>query len=224
MIIDIWSDFTCPWCYIGKLNLESALKAENIQAKFIYHSYQTVPQGFYPLDKSFSIYEIAQKSGMSKKQALKKAQMIEDMGKKAGVVLNMNAVRMTDTTNAHRILQLALKYNCQDKFMMEGYRAIFVEGEDIGNIDILKSLAVKTGIPEQEVSKLFKSDIYIDQVREDIKNTHFNKISGVPYFKFNNVDKIYGSQPIESFQKVIRKIENTSNSKDLMCSDGKCFF
>ena len=81
MKIEIWSDFTCPWCYIAKATLDQALKENNMQAEYIYHTYQTVPQGYYPKGKSFSIYEIAKKSDMDINQAIQKAALIEKMGK-----------------------------------------------------------------------------------------------------------------------------------------------
>lgn len=207
MKIDIWSDFTCPWCYIGKINLEKALSEEKIEADFIYHSYQTVPAGYYSSGKSYSIYEIAQRNGMSKEQTVQKTVMIEKMGKEAGVILNMSQVKMTDTTNAHRLLQLADKYRCQDAFMMESYRLIFTEGADIGDINTLKKIAVQTGISEQDVNTLFETNNYLNQVQNDVKRASDNNITGVPYFLINDMDSLYGAQPVAAFKSIINKTE-----------------
>lgn len=222
MKIDIWSDFTCPWCYIGKINLEKALKKENILVEYVYHSFQTVVKGYYPIGKSYSIYEIAQKEGMTKAQSIQKANLIEKMGKEAGVVLNMKDLKMTDTTNAHRLLQLAHKYGCQDAFMMESYCAVFTEGANIGDADVLKRLAVHAGMPEKEVITLLETDNYIKQVHADILNAKKSMITGVPYYLFDNTDSIYGSQPVEAFQRVISKIQDKKVSIGACCSNGKC--
>lgn len=222
MKIEIWSDFTCPWCYIGKLNLEEALKDKNIQVEYIYHSYQTVPQGYYPMGESFSIYEIAKRGGMSDRQAIKKAELIENMGKESGVVLNMNDVKMTDTTNAHRLLQLVQEYDCQDAFMMNSYHAIFVNGQNIGDKKVLQELAAGVGIPKQAVDSLLESNNYLKQVQHDIKDGHAKNISGVPYYLFDDSDSLYGSQPVEAFRKIINKTNDKNVLKGVTCSGGTC--
>lgn len=222
MKIDIWSDFTCPWCYIGKVNLDKALKEHKTEAELIYHSFQTVPRGYYPPGKSFSIYEVAEKGGMTRRQAIQKAELIEDMGREAGIVLNMKAVRMTDTTNAHRCLQLAGKYDCQDAFMMASYHAVFTDGADIGDTDVLKRLAIQSGIPEQEVTELLESDLYLEQVQAEIAHAEKKQITGVPYYLFDDKDSLYGSQPVEAFASVISKTESRDMSTGACCSDGKC--
>jgi predicted DsbA family dithiol-disulfide isomerase len=208
MKIEIWSDFTCPWCYIAKLNLEEALRNKNIQVEYIYHSYQTVPKGYYPMGESFSIYEIARRSGMSNKQAVKKAKLIEDIGKKSGVSLNMNDVKMTDTSNVHRLLQLAHEYDCQDAFMMESYRVVFVEGQNIGDKNVLKELAAGVGIPEHAVDLLLESDNYLEEVQQDLDDAHTQNISGVPYYLFNDSESLYGAQAIDAFRKIINRVDN----------------
>lgn len=222
MRIDIWSDFTCPWCYIGKMNLDEALKERGVEAEYVYHSFQTVPQGYYPAGKSFTIYEVAENGGMTKEQAIQKAELIERMGRAAGVTLNMKDVRMTDTTNAHRCLQLAEKYGCQDAFMMASYRAVFTEGANIGDPNVLKRLAVQSGMPEQEVEKLLESDLYLEQVREDIAQARERQITGVPYFLFDGKNSLYGSQPVEAFAAAIDDTENENMPVGASCSNGTC--
>lgn len=224
MRIDIWSDFTCPWCYVGKMNLDTALKERGVEAEYVYHSFQTVPQGYYPAGKSFSIFEVAEGEGMTKGQALQRAEMIEQMGRAAGVVLNMKDVRMTDTTNAHRCLQLAGKYGCQDVFMMASYRAVFTEDANIGDSNVLKRLAVQSGIPEQEVEKLLESDLYLDQVRADIVQARERRITGVPYFLLDGESSLYGSQPVEAFAGAISNMKNEDMPVGASCSNGSCAF
>lgn len=206
MRIDIWSDFTCPWCYIGKMNLDKALKEEYIQGEFVYHSFQTVPAGYYPKGVSFSIFEVAEKEGMTKKQALQKAEMIERMGKEVGIVFNMKDVKMTDTTYAHRLLHLAQKHDCQDKFMMQSYHEIFCEGTDIGKPKALRRIATYAGIPKEETETLLETDEYLDQVYRDQADIREKYITGVPYFVFPNGENLYGAQPVEAFHQAIRKI------------------
>lgn len=186
--IDIWSNFTCPWCYIGKINLDKALKKENVEVEYVYHSFQTVDRAFYPERKAYSIHEVAKMGGISKAQSIQKAGLIEKMGKDAGAILNMNDVKMTETTNAHRLLQLAKNYNCQDEFMMESYRAVFEDGAYIGDKYVLKKLAVQVGMPEKEVITVLESDQYLDQVNADIVDARKRMIFGVPYYLFDNND------------------------------------
>lgn len=222
MRIDIWSDFTCPWCYIGKMNLDKALKEEHIQGEFVYHSFQTVPAGYYPKGASFSIFEVAEKEGMTKGQALQKAELIERMGKEAGIILNMKDVKMTDTTHAHRLLHLAQKHGCQDKFMMLSYRKIFCEGADIGKPEVLRRIAAYAGIPEEETEALLETDEYLEQVRGDRVDMRGKGITGVPYFVFPDRENLYGAQPVEAFRQAVRKIHSGAEVMGAVCSNGVC--
>ena len=222
MKIEIWSDFTCPWCYIAKATLDQALKENNMQTEYIYHSYQTVPQGYYPKGKSFSIYEIAKKSGMDINQAIQKAALIEKMGKEAGISLNMNDVKMTDTTNAHRLLKLAHEYNLQDAFMMASYEMVFTSGGDLSNKEVLKELALGVGLPDNHVMSLLDSDIYAEDVMNDIKSARKKGISGVPYFQFNGNQSLYGAQPIEAFQNILDKYDSPTHSYGMCGFEENC--
>ncbi len=222
MKIEIWSDFTCPWCYVAKATLEQALNESNIQAEYIYHSYQTLPQGYYPKGMSFSIYEIANKSGMDNNQAVQKAELIETMGKEAGISLNMNDVKMTDTTNAHRLLKLAHQFNLQDAFMMASYRMVFTEGGDLSNKEQLITLAVSVGMPKIEIVSLLDSDLYTQDVISDIHTTRRKRISGVPYFLFSGNQCLYGAQPIEAFRNVLAKIDYPKQAYGMCGLEGQC--
>ena len=66
MKIEIWSDFTCPWCYIGKLNLEEALKDKNIQVEYIYNRVLMEKNGLSLIDQKQTIdagFQFCQKPG-----------------------------------------------------------------------------------------------------------------------------------------------------------------
>lgn len=222
MRIDIWSDFTCPWCYIGKMNLDKALQEERIQGEFVYHSFQTVPAGYYPKGASFSIFEVAEREGMTKEQALQKAELIERMGKEAGIALNMKDVKMTDTTDAHRLLHLAQKHGCQDEFMMASYRAIFAEGADIGRPEVLRRIASCAGIPEEETETLLEMDEYLEQVYRDRVDAKEKGITGVPYFTFPDGESLHGAQPAEVFSQAVRNTHSEAEAMGAVCSDGVC--
>lgn len=222
MRIDIWSDFTCPWCYIGKMNLDKVLREEHIQDVFVYHRFQIVPAGYYLKGVPFSIFEVAEKEGMTEWQALQKAELIERMGKEAGLILNMKDVKMTDTTHAHRLLHLAQKYGWQDKFMMQSYHEIFVEGTDIGKPEALRRIAAYAGIPEEETKTLLETDEYLEQVRRDRVDMRGKYITGVPYFVFPDGENLCGVQPVEVFRQAIRKIHGDAEVMGAVCSNSVC--
>ena len=43
MKITFWSDFACPWCWIGETNLEAALKSLGRAAEFEMKAYELAP-------------------------------------------------------------------------------------------------------------------------------------------------------------------------------------
>ena len=103
MLIEVWSDYLCPWCYIGESNLENAIEELGINAKVVYKSFQSNPT----LKGAFTVSEIAQQSGFSLTQAQEKSEYIEKMAQASNVVLHMDKVIMANTLDAHRLAFMA---------------------------------------------------------------------------------------------------------------------
>lgn len=206
MKIDIWSDFACPFCYIGKRNLESALKEFDSQdeVELVFHSYQLDPNAkkggqINPVD------ELAKKYGTSKERAQEMIDRVVNMAKDVGLNYNYDKLISTNTLDAHRLSHYAKKENKDRELVEELFKAHFIEGLDIGDLEVLAELGARVGLDREEIKSILKSEEYYSEVDLDKYTASQYQIRSVPFFIFNNRYAVSGAQPVEAFLETLTK-------------------
>lgn len=209
MKIDIWSDIACPFCYIGKRNLESALEEFNSkdEVEVVYHSFQLDPDAKKE-GKIDSVEHLAKKYGSTKAQAQQMIDRVIAMAKNVGLDYNYDGIINTNTLDAHRIIHLAMKYQKQNEMVEELFKAHFMDGLDIGDIDELAKIGSKAGLDSEEITKVLYSDEFNSEVEVDKNLAVQFEIKSVPFFVFNNKYAISGAQPKEAFLETMEKAKN----------------
>ena len=206
--VEIWSDFLCPFCYIGKKNFEKALSKleDSSHIKVIYRSFELNPAA--EKSQNISIYEyLAQKYGKTLEWAKEANQNVINMGIQSGIKMNMDLVKPTNSFDAHRLAHLALKNGKQSELSEILFEMNFTLGKDIADYQVLKEAGVKAGLKESEVTALLSSNQFEDDVRDDERTAQEFGISGVPFFVFNRKLAVSGSQQPESFVQVFKQVQ-----------------
>lgn len=200
--IEIWSDINCPFCYIGKRHLESALKDfTRTDVSVEWKSFELDPHANPP--KGVSQEELlAKKYGKDLVWAKEMNNNMTDMARMAGLDFKMGQVVPANSFNAHRLIHLAKSKNKQDAMKERLLKARFTEGKDIGDIEVLKSIGKELGL---DADALLTSDKYEDEVRRDELMASELGIRGVPFFVFNKKFALSGAQPVEVFKEVLEK-------------------
>lgn len=235
MKIEIWSDFVCPFCYIGKRKLELAMEEikgkDNIDIEF--KSFQLDPDS--PKYNGQDFYEsMGAKFGGAEK-AKQMMGSITEQAKEVGLEFNFDTMKPTNTFDAHRMTKFA-KVHGKDAVLAEKLLyANFTQSKDVGNEMILVELAVEAGLSKEEALAVASNpDAYADEVRADIEEAKQLGVTGVPFFVFNRKYAISGAQPPEAFVQALEKVleeekpvsafENLSpdNGADATCEDGSC--
>ncbi|VDG97703.1 Protein-disulfide isomerase [Lysinibacillus sphaericus] len=235
MKIEIWSDFVCPFCYIGKRKLEIALDEirgkDRIEIEF--KSFQLDPGSAKYSGQDF--YEsMGAKFGGAEK-AKQMTTSIAEQAKEVGLDFHFDTMKPTNTFDAHRMTKFA-KVHGKDAVLAEKLLyANFTQSKDVGNEVILVELAVEAGLSKEEALAVASDpNAYADEVRADIEEAKQLGVTGVPFFVFNRKYAISGAQPPEAFLQAIEKIleeeqpvsvfENLSpdNGEDATCTDGSC--
>lgn len=206
MKIDIWSDFACPFCYIGKRNLESALKEFDSQdvVELVFHSYQLDPNAkkggqINPVD------ELAKKYGTSRERAQEMIDRVVNMAKDVGLNYNYDKLISTNTLDAHRLSHYAKKENKDRELVEELFKAHFIEGLDIGDLEVLAELGARVELDREEIKSILKSEEYYSEVDLDKYTASQYQIRSVPFFIFNNRFAVSGAQPVEAFLETLTK-------------------
>jgi len=204
LIIDIWSDVVCPWCYVGKRRLERALEETGTVADIRFHSFELDPSAPRKRDDSNAAH-LAKKYGRSLAQA---EQMLKQMTATAaadGITMDFGTSKPGNTFDAHRLLHLASGLGKQVELKERLFKATFTDGASIGDPDTLIRLAGEVGIDEERARATLFSDEFADEVRADEENAQSLGISGVPFFVFGEKYAVSGAQPAAVLAQVIER-------------------
>ncbi|MGL4740027.1 MAG: DsbA family oxidoreductase [Sarcina sp.] len=230
MKIEIWSDFVCPYCYIGKKRLELAIEqfADKENIELIFRSFELDPNA----EKSYpdSIDEhIAEKYNMSIEEAKSINNNIIEQAKEVGLNYNFKDLIRTNTFDAHRLAQYAKEEGKSTQMSERIFKAYFVESLNISDYETLIKLAKEVGLDTSKVSEVLKSDMYSKEVRNDENTAASKAVNGVPYFIFDEKFVVSGAQPPSVFLRVLKNtkseadmLKKSSNSNVGICIDGKC--
>ncbi len=178
------TDFTCPFCYIGKKNLDDAIKKLGIEAEIEYHSFQTYPNCLKGAKDS--ICDVALKNGMTLEQAKEKAGYIENMARFSDLDFKMDNVIMANTFDAHRLTLYAKKCNLGTVMTTRILKAVFIEGKNIGDYKVLAELAEEIGLNYNEVYGMLRSKAMTIETDNEIESAVMNGVSSVPHFVIIN--------------------------------------
>ncbi|MCR9014833.1 DsbA family oxidoreductase [Aquiflexum gelatinilyticum] len=206
MKIEIWSDIMCPFCYIGKRRLESALAdfeyADHVQVQW--KSFLLNPDMVTDPSKSTLEY-LSETKGWSMAQTKQVSQQVVDMAAAEGLVYHMDKTVVANAKNAHRLLQLAKTLGKGGEMKERLLKAYFTEGTNIDDKATLTALAMEVGLAESRVVECLDSGEFAEKVEQDIYESRLIGVRGVPFFVVDRKYGISGAQPKEVFDETIHK-------------------
>lgn len=205
--VDVWSDFACPFCYIGKRNLESAIYKLQIskEVEIIFHSFQLDP-GAEKSNKFNLIDILSEKYRISKKEAEKAINRVVDMAKDVGLDYNYDKVIDTNTFDAHRLVHYGKENNKEIEIIEKLFQGYFTDGLDIGSLQTLSKISKDVGLDGDKTLKILNGNQYKSKVEEDKYLAQEMGITSVPFFIINNKTAIPGAQDSSVFLEVLNDL------------------
>ena len=204
--LDILSDPICPWCFIGKTQLQRALAAAPRNPFAIqWHPFQLNPD-MPPEGMDRRAYLEAKFGGQE--GAVKAYLPVAEKAREAGIEINFEAMQRTpNTLDAHRLIHWAGIENAQNAVVDALFAAYFQEGRDIGDPEVLADLADGVGMDASVVLRLLASDADREDIqRRDALGREMG-INSVPTFIVAGKHAVPGAQPTELWQKVISELK-----------------
>lgn len=201
MIIDIVSDTVCPWCFIGKRKLEAALASrQDVDVQVGWRPFQLnpeMPRGGMSRDAYLS----AKFGGAERASRI--YENIRMAGAQIGIDFHFERIRRTPSTlDSHRLIRWASSANVQHGVVEGLFEAYFVQGEDIGDHDVLVRIAAEAGMDADLVTELLESDADLELVRQEESVARSMGINGVPCFIIDRKYAVSGAQDVPVFHKV----------------------
>lgn len=230
MNIEIWSDVICPWCYIGKRRFEKALHQfeGSAEVQIRWRSFELDPGAPKSIEKDMAS-RLSEKYRMSQQKARDSMAQITSLALAEGLDYHLDSAKMTNSFDAHRLIQMASKNGLGGQMKERLLHAYFVDSEDISDQDTLVRFAGEVGLDGGEVRGMLASDALADRVRADESLATELGISGVPFFVFESKFAVSGAQSSEVFLEVLTRVQAEKSGQKLMntdesgsCSDDSC--
>lgn len=203
--LDIFSDPVCPWCYVGKANLDRAL-ADHPDHPFViqWHPFQLNPD--MPAEGVSKRAYLEQKFG-GKARVDAVHDRLREIAKAAGIDMNPDKPqRIPNTLNAHRLIHWAGIEGVQQAVVNALMRAYWTEGRDIGDLPTLADIAGENGMDREATLRLLQSDADADDIQARDQDARHKGVNAVPTFLIAQQYVVSGAQPPETWGKVIQEL------------------
>ena len=211
--LDILSDPICPWCYIGKANLERALeKVGDHPFEIEWHPFQLNPN--LPAGGVDRRTYLETKFG-GQEGAVKAYLPVAQHAEKAGLKINFEGIQVTpNTLDAHRLIHWAGLEGKQTAMVAALFRAYFVDGRNIGDHETLADIAGEVGLDREMIACLLASDADLEDIKSRDAHSREMGVSAVPTFIVDNRHVVPGAQPPELWVSVIEEIQRLAKAQD----------
>jgi predicted DsbA family dithiol-disulfide isomerase len=204
--IDIVSDAICPWCYIGKRQLERALAllhAEGLRFTVRWNPFQLNPD--MPKEGADRAAYRAAKFGSAERAAELDARVAE-AARGVGLAFRPDLMARTpNTLDAHRLIWFAGRRGMQDQVMEAVFAAYFTKGRDIGQAEVLAECGGEAGLDPVEAREFLAGDHAAAEMRAADRAAREAGVNGVPSFFLDGYGLLSGAVPAERMAEALRR-------------------
>ncbi len=205
--VDVVSDVMCPWCFIGKRNLEAAAgQIDDIELDVRWRPYQLDPT--LPAEGKDRRQYLSDKFG-GDERAGEIYGRIRQAGSTVGIDFNFDAIEVSpNTLDAHRLIHWAggQGADIQDRLVTRLFELYFLEGGNVGDHQVLVKAAGDAGMDAEIVRDLLASDRDREAIERQISTARAMGVTGVPCFILDNKAAIVGAQPPQALVQAFRQI------------------
>ncbi|MCP9448378.1 MAG: DsbA family oxidoreductase [Nitrospira sp.] len=201
VLIEVYSDVICPWCYVGKRRLEQALQHLDsaMATKVVWRPFQLNP-GMPQEGMDRTAYLEAKFGSRGAYRRLEE----EVRAAEGGLAWAFDEITVTpNTLAAHRLIWYADRFGLQDAVVEELFRCYFVEGRHIGRRETLVEAAGRAGLDRNDAETFLAGDGGVDEVRREEAISRGLGIRAVPCFVFNGASMLTGAQPADVLRAAI---------------------
>lgn len=205
LVVDVWSDVMCPFCYMGDTLLAQALEkfphAAGVEIK--YHSFLLMPQ-LSDDDAPVSPTDLlSAKHGLPREQAQAMNDQVTERARQIGLDYRLEQAQAVGTRTAHQLSHFAAAQGKQHEMVQRLFEAYFTEGLNVADHQVLAGLAADVGLDRDAALAALASGEFAGAVEADIEQAHQYGIQGVPFFVFAGKYAVSGAQPVEAFLQAL---------------------
>ena len=224
MLVEIWSDVVCPWCFIGKRRFEAALAAfpHADEVEVVYRSFELDPTA--PEQPTETVVEaLGRKYGGGPAGAREMIDRVAEVAAGVGLELDHARAPHTTTSDAHRVLHLALAEGgpaLQARLNEQLLEAYFGRAQSMADPEVLAAAASSVGIDPARALAVLRSGEYVEAVQADLAQARAFGISGVPFFVVDRKYGVSGAQPTEVLTSLLDQAWADEHPRLQVLADG----
>lgn len=206
MQVEAYFDVLCPWCYIGKRRLATALEGRN-DVNVAWRSFELDPNGSRIPGPTAAEVIASYQSDPTRASA--RVAHIQALGADEGLELNLHLARPVNSFDAHRLIHLAATRGRADAVLERLLHGYHTEGRDIADPQVLQTLGVEAGLELAQVLELLNGDAFAADVRAEERRAVLSGIRGVPALVID------GGPPVSAVQEpaaLVRLLERAAAS------------
>jgi predicted DsbA family dithiol-disulfide isomerase len=204
MIVDVWSDVVCPWCFIGRRRLQKALQSvagsENVTVRHRAFQLQPDASGVMPTKEL-----LAKKYNLNPEQVESSQANVCSIADGEGLCYDLTNTMSGNTGNAHRLLKWAETQGKEDALLEAMYSGYFEKSQGVFSDAELLAFVAQVGLDQSIAKEILASNDYSDEVLHDQHLAQQLGANGVPFFVFDMKYGISGAQPQEVFNATLEK-------------------
>ncbi|MGI5188190.1 DsbA family oxidoreductase [Promicromonospora sp. CA-289599] len=205
LVVDVWSDVMCPFCYMGDTLLAQALEkfphASGVDIR--YHSFLLMPH-LTDDDAPVTPTELlSAKHGLPREQAQAMNDQVTERARQIGLDYRLDQAQAVATRTAHQLSHFAAAHGKQHELVQQLFKAYFTDGLNVADHQVLADLAAEVGLDRDAALAALESGEFADAVEADIQQAHQYGIQGVPFFVFGGKYAVSGAQPVDAFLQAL---------------------
>lgn len=212
--LELWGDLMCPWCWLAKRRIETAIAAferpHDVTVRL--RAFELDPSA--PVGSHVGVAEhLGEKYGGGPAAGLVMTTRVTEAAADVGLAFDWTHAVRANTFDAHRLVALALGMGglAQQSAAAERfYSAHFSEGLTIDDHEVLQRLAAECGMDERRVAAVLAGRQYTDEVRADEESARVKGVTAVPFLLANGYAAVSGARSVDDYLALLRGVATDS--------------
>jgi len=208
MKIEIWSDIMCPFCYMGKKQLESALEnySGGNNVEIVWKSFELNP--FISHDPNLNLQEyLSETKGLDPESVKHMYHKLTEQGQHLGIDFNFEKAQVSNSKKAHVLIHIAQKQNKANEVKEQLFYSYFTLGENIEDESVLLKIANHCHVDLSKFENPFQDKSILEEVALDQYQAQQVGARGVPFFVFNEAYSLSGAHGKETILKILETVK-----------------
>lgn len=210
IVIEVWADLGCPWCYVGKHRLQRAIDARPDADRFEMkiRSFELNPNAPHTPETIESAF--IRSHGGNADAVLQAERRIQSLSQREGLPFSLDRLNAS-TFDFHRVVHYADEAGKGLEFFSRAQDRFFAGEINPFDGEVLAEVAEEVGLSGERVRQVLASDEYADAVRADTREGQELGIQGVPFAVFDRRFAASGAQSLEAYARVLDTVAAQSS-------------